>query len=240
TAQNPDDSGDVRYRATTPVAGLQFRPRDNLRLYVSYGNGFETPSYNELGYRSDAHAGLAFDLSPARSHNMEAGLKWRFARAVAFDAAAFRSDTRDELAVATNQNGRSTYRNVGGTRRQGMEFSVTGELHRGWRLSAGFTHLQARFRDGFLACTSTPCGAPSAPVKAGSRLPGVPSNYGSLRLEHGHTLGWRGGVTLSGVGSVTVNDIGSQRATGYGLVGLDVSRGFALGERAQLQLSARV
>lgn len=240
TAQNPDDSGNVRYRATTPVAGLQFRPGDNLRLYVSYGKGFETPSYNELGYRSDGQAGLAFDLLPARSHNLEVGLKWRLARALEFDAAAFRSDTRNELAVATNQNGRSTYRNVGDTRRQGMEFSLAGELGRAWRLSAGFTHLQARFRDGFLACTSTPCSAPTTPVKAGARMPGVPDNYGSLRLEHGQALGWRAGLTLNGVGSVTVNDIGSQHAAGYGLVGLDVSHGFALGGRSQLQLSARV
>ncbi|MEO9079373.1 MAG: TonB-dependent receptor [Rhodanobacter sp.] len=240
TAQNPDDSGAVHYSATTPVASLQFRPADNLRLYVSYGKGFETPSYNELGYRSDGQAGLAFDLLPSRSQNLEVGLKWQFARALEFDAAAFRADTRNELAVATNQNGRSTYRNAGAARRQGIELSLTGELGHGWRLSSGFTHLQATFRSGFLACTSTPCSAPTTPVKAGSRMPGVPANYGSLRLERGHALGWRGGLTLSGVGSVTVNDIGSQRAAGYGLVGLDVSRGFALGDRAQLQLSARV
>lgn len=240
TARNPDDSGNVQYSATTPVAGLQFRPGDNLRLYVSYGEGFETPSYNELGYRSDGQAGLAFNLLPARSKNLEAGLKWRLSPALEFDAAAFRADTRNELAVATNQNGRSTYRNVGATRRQGMESSLAGEVGHGWRLSAAFTHLQAQFRDGFLACASTPCSAPTTPVTASSRMPGVPDNYGSLRLERGHSLGWRGGITLTGVGSVTVNDIGSQRAAGYGLVGLDLSRGFALGGHAQLQLSARV
>ncbi|TAL91822.1 MAG: TonB-dependent receptor [Rhodanobacter sp.] len=240
TARNPDDSGHVQYSATTPVIGLQFRPGDNLRLYVSYGRGFETPSYSELGYRSDGQAGLAFNLLPARSRNWEAGLKWRLNDALEFDAAAFRSDTRSELAVATNQNGRSTYQNVGDTRRQGMELSLTGDLGHAWRLNAGFTHLQARFRSGFLTCTGRPCPIASTPVAPGSRMPGVPDNYGSLRLEHGHALGWRGGLTLTGVGSVTVNDIDSQRAAGYGLVGLDVSYGFALGGRSQLQLSARV
>ena len=240
TAQNPDDSGNVQYGATTPVAGVQFSPSDSLRLYASYGSGFETPSYNELGYRSDGQAGLAFNLLPVRSRNVEAGLKWRLTRALEFDVAAFRSDSRNELAVATNQNGRSTYRNVGDTRRQGMEFSMTGELGHAWRLSAGFTQLQARFRSDFLACTSTPCSAPNTPVRAGSRIPGVPDDYGSLRLEHGQVLGWREGLTFSGVGSVTVNDVDSQRAAGYGLIGLDVSYGLALGGLSQLQLSARV
>lgn len=240
TASNPDDSGHVQYSATTPVVGLQFRAGDDVRLYASYGKGFETPSYNELGYRSDGQGGLAFDLKPARSRNLEVGAKWRISRSLEFDTAAFRADTADELSVATNQSGRSTYQNVGQTRRQGVELSLSGELGDAWRVNAGFTHLQARFRSGFLTCTGTPCAAAATPVASGSRMPGVPDNYGSLRIEHGHVLGWREGLTLSGVGSVTVNDIDTDRAAGYGLIGADVSYAFALGGSSQLQLSARV
>jgi iron complex outermembrane receptor protein len=240
TPANPDDSGHVRYAATTPVAGVQFRPRDDLRLYASFGKGFETPSYNELGYRSDGQAGLAFDLRPARSRHLELGAKWQLSRALELDAAAFRADTRDELAVATNQNGRSTYRNVGRSRRQGVELSLNGELGADWRVVAGITHLDATFRDGFLTCTGTPCAVPATPVAAGSRLPGVPQDYGSLRLEHGADLGWREGLTISAVGAVTVNDIGSQRAAGYALFDLDAGYRFALGAHSTLLLSARV
>jgi iron complex outermembrane receptor protein len=240
TPANPDDSGHVRYTATTPVAGVQFRPRDDLRLYASFGKGFETPSYNELGYRSDGRAGLAFDLRPARSRHLELGAKWQFGRAMELDAAAFRADTRDELAVATNQNGRSTYRNVGRSRRQGIELSLNGELGASWRIAAGITHLDAHFRDGFLTCTGTPCPAPTTPVAAGSRLPGVPQDYGSLRLEHGAEFGWREGVTFSAVGAVAVNDIGTQHAAGYAVLDLDAGYRFALGAHSALLLSARV
>ncbi len=239
-AQNPDDSGDVQYAATTPVFGLQFRPADDLRFYASYGKGFETPSYNELGYRNDGGAGLAFNLRPARSRNLEVGAKWQITRALEFDAAAFRADTTDELAVATNENGRSTYQNVGKARRQGIETSLTGQLGNDWQLAAGFTHLQSRFRSGFLTCVNTPCAAPNTLVPAGARIPGVPDNYGSLRLEHGAELGWREGVTLTGVSAVTVNDTNTQRAAGYGLVDMDVSYTFALDQSKRLQLSARV
>lgn len=239
TASNPDDSGHVQYSATTPVVGLQFRAGDDVRLYASYGKGFETPSYNELGYRSDGQAGLAFDLKPARSRNLEVGAKWRITPTLEFDTAAFRADTADELSVATNQNGRSTYQNVGQTRRQGIELSLTGDLGDAWRLNAGFTHLQARFRGGFLTCTGTPCTLANTPVAPGSRMPGVPDNYGSMRFEHGHATGWREGLTLSGVGSVTVNDINTDRAAGYGLIGADVSYDFALGGSSHLLLSAR-
>src|SRR3546814_13319115 len=83
SATNPDDSGGVDYAATTPVAGLGFRPSDTLRLYASYGQGFETPSFNELGYRSDGFPGLAFDLPPARSRTLELDATWQLGRGLA-------------------------------------------------------------------------------------------------------------------------------------------------------------
>jgi iron complex outermembrane recepter protein len=240
TAFNPDDSGGVDYTATTPVAGLGFRPSENLRLYASYGKGFETPSFNELGYRSDGLPGLAFDLRPARSRNLELGAKWRIMRELSFDAAAFRADTRDELAVMTSESGRSTYQNVGRTRRQGVELSLTGQLADGWQVSAAFTRLQARFRQAFLACRARPCTMVDMPVAAGTGMPGVPGNYGSLRLRHGDELGWHEGLDLTGVGAVSVNDTGTERAAGYGVIGVDVGYNFALGKDTRLLLSARV
>lgn len=239
TPLNPDNSGDVNYSATTPVAALQWRLADALRLYASYGKGFETPSYNELGYRSDGGPGLAFNLRPARSQNYEVGAKWQPAQALSFNAALFRANTRDELAVAASLNGRTTYLNVPDVRRQGIELSFDGELAPSWHLIAGYTHLLATFRSAYLTCLTTPCAAPNTLIRAGTRMPGVPRNYGSLRLQHGGELGWREGLTLSGAGDTTANDIGTAVAAGYLVADADVSYTFALGEGTRLQLSAR-
>lgn len=239
-AANPDDSGRVEYTATTPVAGLEFRPRDNLRLYASFGKGFETPSFNELGYRSDGLPGLAWNLRPALSDNVELGMKWRGDSGLAIETAAFRSDTRDELAVATNENGRSTYRNVGATRRQGIELSVAGPVVHGWQVSSGFTLLQARFRTPFLACATTPCSSANTAITAGTRMPGVPERYASIRLQHGGESGWREGIDLGAVGSITVDDRASQRAGGYALVGIDTGYAFVFAGDRRLLVTARV
>jgi iron complex outermembrane receptor protein len=239
TAANPDDSGRTRYQATTPVAGIVYRPTTALRLYASYGEGFETPTFNELGYRRDGQAGLALDLRPVRSRNGELGLKWQAHDGLRMELALFRADSRDELAVASNAGGRSTYRNVGRSRRQGAELSFDGELGDGWRLRLGMTWLQARFRSGFLACTGTPCLVPERPVPAGTRIPGVPGRYGSLRLERGGALGWRGGLEIEGVGAVAVDERNSATAPGYLRTGVDLGYGLALGA-ARLHLVARV
>jgi len=82
--------------------------------------------------------------------------------------------------------------------------------------------------------------AATMPVAANSRIPGVPKDYGSLRLEHGNGTGWREGLTLTGVGSVTVNDLDTDRAAGYALVDVDAGYTFALGETIRLDLSARI
>lgn len=230
---NPDDSGSVSYGATTPVLGLQYRPSDALRFYASYGEGFETPTFAELGYRADGGAGLAFDLRPARSRQGELGAKWHVDEGWSAEAALFRADTRNELAVASNNGGRSSYRNIGRSRRQGAELSLRGALGGGWRLLLGATHVQATFRDAFLT------GTPPVRVPAGTRMPGVPENYGSMRIERGASLGWRMGVEWQGVGAVTVDDRASERAAGYVLTGVDVGYGLALGN-AKLHLSARV
>lgn len=239
TPGNPDDSGTKNYRATLPVAGVQWRASDRLHLHASIGRGFETPTFAELGYRADGGAGLAFQLKPALSRQGELGLKWQASAAWLMDAAWFRADTRNELAVANNSGGRASYRNIGRSRREGAEVSAQGALGAGWRLQLAATHVRARFLSSFLTCVPAGCTTPATPVPAGARMPGVPENYGSLRLEHGAALGWRFGMEWQGVDAVTVNDLGGERAPGYALAGLDVAYGMPLGP-ARLALSARL
>ncbi|MCY7313043.1 MAG: TonB-dependent receptor, partial [Pseudoxanthomonas sp.] len=169
TARNPDDSGAVRYADTTPVAGLVFHATEDLRLYASLGRGFETPTFNELGYRADGGAGLAFDLRPAVSRNVELGMKWRSVGDAQLQAAVFRAATDDELAVARNVGGRSSFQNVGSARRQGFEASFDTALATDWNLQLAYTFLDTTFQSGFLVCTGAGCSVPTRPVAAGSR-----------------------------------------------------------------------
>lgn len=227
-AANPDDSGRVDYSETTPVAGLMFSPAENLRLYLSAGRGFETPTFNELGYRSDGGAGLAFDLLPAVSRNSELGAKWRSAGGATLEAALFRADTDDELAVARNVGGRSSYRNVGRARREGLELAVALPFGQSWQADLAYTRLDASFRDSFPICTASGCTTPTTVVQAGTRIPGVARDQFAGRLQ------WRSGEwTLAaqavGVGGVTVNDLGSETAPGYILLHLEMGRDWRIG-----------
>lgn len=238
TATNPDDSGRVTHSETTPVAGITFAATDDVRLYASTGRGFETPTFNELGYRADGGAGLAFDLRPATSDNVEVGARWRSATGARVDAALFRADTDDEIAVARNVGGRSSFRNVGRARREGFELAGTLPLGEAWALSVAWTWLDARFVDGFPVCTGSGCTNPTTLVRAGARIPGTARQQAFARLQW-RPAGWTFALEGSASGDMVADDAGTARAPGHVLAHLEAARDWRAG-RGTLRGFARV
>ena len=198
TAANPDDSGGVEYTATTPVLGATWRATPRLNLYAAVGRGFETPTTNELAYRPDGQSGLNLELRPAKSDHYEAGLKWREAGGWRATAAVYRVDTDDEIVVATNVGGRATFRNAGGTRRDGVE--LQGE--RDWgalALLTSFSALRARYRDVF----------------SGNDMPGIPERAAFADLRWRPTAAAELGLEVRHSGKMLVNDANTDAAEAY-------------------------
>jgi iron complex outermembrane recepter protein len=220
TTANPDDSGSTRFEAWTPAASLLFKAYPDLNLYTSFGRGFDTPTFDNLAYRSDGVSGLNLDLKAAHTGNAEVGAKWRHGGALYARLGLFQSVTRDEIAVESSAGGRSTYHNVGRTRRQGVELEFDATLGELWHWQASYTLLDARYQDSFQTCTSNFCPVGSGPtVPAGMRIPGVPrsSAYASVRAGRNH--GWNASLEVSYLSQVPVNDFNSEYAPAYALLG---------------------
>jgi iron complex outermembrane recepter protein len=165
----------TRYSATNPVAGLTYELADNLSTYASFGKGFETPTLNELAYRSVSGnlPGMNFGLQPARSNDYEVGVKTRDA-IVRADAAVFLIRTTDELGVLQSSGGRSVYENIGATKRQGAELGVTADLPRNFEARIAYSYIHAVVEDAYSGCAGTPC--LTTVVPAGNYLPAIPEN----------------------------------------------------------------
>ncbi|HUG73864.1 MAG TPA: TonB-dependent receptor [Steroidobacteraceae bacterium] len=235
---NPDDSGTGKYSDTTVVAGLMFRPVAQLRVYASVGDGFETPTFNELSYRTDGDPGLAFDLRAARSQNYELGTKWRPAGGLEIDAALFRADTDNELVVARNTGGRSRFANVDRTRREGFEAALRMPLSFDLQLQAAYTLLDAKFRSDYLICSGVPCPTPNITVPAGSRIPGVPRHQGQLALQWTPGM-WSAALEFDARSHIVVNDRATNQAPGFGLWNAEVGRNWPLSD-STLRSFARI
>ncbi len=214
TASNPDDSGGVSFRATSPVAGLTWRAAPGFSVYAAAGRGFETPTTNELAYRPGGATGLNFALAAAKSDNLELGAKWA-APGWRATAAVFRVDTSNEIVVQTNTGGRTTFRNAGDTRREGIELQAEREWGR-FSVTVSAALLDATYREGFAATT-------------GKRIPGVPREtaYADLRWRPNHA--WLIAMEARHAGRVFVNDANTDAASAYTVAGVRIQHTFRAG-----------
>jgi len=168
---NPDDSGQIRFKNTSPVAGLVYSVSPALNLYGNVGKGFETPTFAELAYRSGGATGLNFALQPSTSVNTELGAKAFLPGGQRLTFAVFHIDTKEEIVVDTAQNGRTTFKNASRTTRNGVEVSWGARTLETLDLLAALAYVDARYRDDFSSGS------------AGNTLPGVPRRtfYGEAR-----------------------------------------------------------
>jgi iron complex outermembrane receptor protein len=213
---NPDDSGEVGYRATTPVAGLLFRPNKNTSIYGNVGRGFETPTFVELAYRTSG-TGLNLDLQASRSRHAEVGVKTIIPGRLRLNAALFNVVTRNEIVVEQNTGGRATFKNAGRTDRNGIELGAETLFGGAFEARLAYTYLEASFRESFSTVTGTP--AVPVTVPAGSLLPGVPRSqvYGELRYRRERFYTQLEALRRS---RVAVNDQNSEFADAFAVLNL--------------------
>ena len=229
TRANPDDSGARAFVATSPSLALGWLARADLFLFATWGRGFETPTFDELGYRPDGAAGLNFALDASRNRGAEVGARGRHG-AWQWQLGLFDNRADAELVVVANSGGRSSYANAGAARRRGFELAAQWQPGPRWRHALAWTHLDARTLDAFLTCSGTPCPLPTLAVAAGTRLPGTPRDQAWLSSTRSGER-WQASVELEAVGPVTANTVGSAGAPGYAVLDLALAREFGEGRR---------
>lgn len=207
---NPDDSGARTYTNTSPIAGVVWHATDTLNLYVSYGQGFETPTFAEMAYRP-LGPGLNLALAPATSTSVEIGAKWLPSPRQRVNLAVYGARTDQEIVIDSATGGRTTYRNASSTTRRGVEVAWDADLPYGLNVHANYSYLRATFDDAFTS------GSPPSRVPAGARLPGVPPQqaYGALTWAPGGYGGFSAAGEVQHVGRIYVNDANTQFAPAY-------------------------
>jgi iron complex outermembrane receptor protein len=209
-AGNPDDSGNVSYAHTSPVAGATWHLGEALNVYASYGRGFETPTFTELAYRP-VGTGLNLDLEPSVSSSAEIGLK------AVFRCAAYQ---RGGVPDRHPQRARHQY----GDRRphdiqercQNQASRRRGVVGRGTSARVSAATPLTRTSNATYASSLT-TGTPPVSVSAGNQLPGVPrsSAYAELSWSRPAWLGFNAALELAAASKVYVNDANSDAAPGY-------------------------
>jgi hypothetical protein len=146
------------------------------------------------------------------------------------DLAVFESRVDDEIGVATNAGGRSTFQNVGRTLRRGAELAARWQLAAGLALALAATWLDATYRDAFKTCAGIPCTAPTVGCRPAT---GWPARSVPAALPN-----WPGATPpgASGAGTAGAWPHRGQRRQqrlrgGYGTAALRWSKAYALGSQ---------
>ncbi len=228
TPGNGDDSGDASYHKWLPAGSLKYALTDAWNVYLSAGRGFETPTINELSYRSDNQSGLNFGLKPSTNDTVEIGSKTRIGNGL-FTAALFQTNTDNEIVVDSSSGGRTSYKNAGKTRRQGMELGLDQQFGESWRLKAAWTWLAATYRTN--VCDDASCN--------GNRIPGIARNMGYASFGYQPEQGWYAGSDIRYMSDIMANDENTAKAPSWTVVGLTTGYKWSYG-RMDMDLFGRI
>lgn len=195
-------SGAHRFARFNPAIGLTFAPSSSFTAYAGYNEGSRAPSTIELGCANPDRPcklpnSMAGDppLKQVVTRTWEAGMRGAWSPSLQWNAGVFRAENRDDiLFVADDQAGFGYFKNVGKTRRQGLELGMNGK-HGKLSVSANYTLLDATFQSAeTLNGTGNSSNSEAAAgtrgvdgtidVRPGARMPLVPRHMLKLGADY--------------------------------------------------------
>ncbi|OYW56278.1 MAG: hypothetical protein B7Y80_07635 [Hyphomicrobium sp. 32-62-53] len=154
--------------------GAVFKPTETASIYIATSNSFLPGAGDQFGNLAAAGGVSGDNLEPEEFQNDEIGFKWEIAPRLFFNGAMFRLDRSNQIITAGPQIGQQ----VGLTRTEGGELSLTGFVTKDWQISASWGHQIARVVE-------------AAPANVGKDVPFVPENIYALWNRY-QVLPWFG------------------------------------------------
>jgi iron complex outermembrane receptor protein len=168
--------------ALSPNLGLILRASNKAEVYINYGHAYETPSLSELSANPNG-AGFNEELSPMISKGVDIGFRKSLEDA-SYNVTAFYINTEDEI-VSYEIWGMNYYRNLGTSKRYGIELEGYYRLNKLNTFNASYTQANYEFTNQLI----------------NGQLPGVPKSnfsiewifnkdtfYAKLDLKYAHSL----------------------------------------------------
>jgi outer membrane receptor protein involved in Fe transport len=242
----PNLNGDFTYRKLNPALGATWQAFPAFALYGGFSQGNRAPSPIELGCADPAQPctlpnALQSDpfLKQVVARTVEFGLRGRAPADARWNAAAFRTDSTDDIVfVGTSVSAsRGFFQNFGRTRREGFELGFSGRTA-GVEWQGSYSFVRATFespacvvsQSNSSAGTSPRCAAEQIEVNQGNRIPGVPLHNFKLNVLGRPLDGLTVGSTLMAYSTQYVrgNENNAHRADGGSFSGSGKVAGYAL------------
>ena len=206
-----DAGGKHTFKRFNPAVGVTYAFTPELNTYAGYNEGNRAPSPIETGCADPAFPcllpnAMAGDppLKQVVAKTFEGGFRGKFGSDMRWSAGAYRTTNYNDLQfIASGTTGAGYFNNVGKTRRQGLDFGVSG-MTGDFNWSAGYSFIDATYEDSFdIASEANSSRHLDASgnnkvitVSKGDKLAGIAKHQLKLRGEWQAMPNWSIGATM--------------------------------------------
>lgn len=231
-----DLNGNHTYTRFNPAIGLNYNPSKTLGFYGGYNEGMRAATPVELScadenrpcalpnaFAADPH------LNKVVAKTFEGGVRGKLAANVNWSMGLYNTQNTDDIQfISSNATGFGFFKNVGETRRRGVEMGLSGKFDR-LSLAANYGFVDATYQSDFVVgspASSSADGAGQIQVSKGDKIPGIASQTLKLRMAYDVTPVWNVGSNIvMAAGQYARGDENNQdvngKVPGYTVVHLD-------------------
>ena len=204
----PQLAGEHRYARFNPALGVTFNPTRALTAFATWSEGMRVPTPIELtcadpGAPCRLPNSFLSDppLAEIVARTFELGARSGPGADLSWSAAAYRTELSDDLAFVSSGGAGTTagfFRNVGGTRRQGLELAGSARHGRS-TLTLTYSYLDATYRSAFTSSSPANSSADATgdiAIRPGDRLPGIARHTLKVRAELAAASRFSGGLAM--------------------------------------------
>lgn len=206
TPVDSDLSGNHRYSRFNPAVGLNYNPSNNLGFYAGYNEGMRAATPVELSCADESRPCALPNAFAADPHldmvvakTFEAGIRGKLGDHVNWNIGAFTTDSSNDIQfIASNATGFGYFKNVGDTRRRGLEMGLNGKFDR-LSLAMNYGYVDATFQSDFIVgspSNSLANAASEIQVSKGNKIPGVAEHTLKVRAAYDISSNWNLGANV--------------------------------------------
>ncbi len=246
-------NGESRFSRLNPSLGASYKILPGFSAYAGYAEANRSPTAGEIACSNPARPCsldnfLTSDppgLNQVVAHTYEAGLRGRMKAGTGEDAGRiewnlgfFRTDLEDDiLNVPSAIISSGFFRNVGRTRRQGIEAGI-GYSDERWQVALNYGLIDATFQSA-LALSSPNNPFADAPgnihIRPGNALPGIPQHRLKLSVDYALSDKWKlGGNLTAASDQYFFGDQSNQNAKLGGYYALSLHAAYRVSENLEL------
>lgn len=203
------------YTRLNPTVGLTHTPNDNLTLFTSYSESSRAPTSIELGCSNPAQpcllpSQMADDppLNQVVAKTYEFGGRGNLTENVRWNLGVYQAMNHDDIQfnAANTLNGAGYYKNIGRTKRQGLDLGLAGNVDK-FKWNASYSYVRATYDSDVTFSNVSNSSSDLDPdsnteghyvAKKGSYMPSIPKHQLKLRGQYSVTPDWTIGTNIIG------------------------------------------